>query len=237
MKHLPFKMILSLFLLCLMVPNLNGALLTGLGPHLGVPSSGMPNTQVRSVTGNTTSGPWQGSWSAPALTNWVGTFDVTGPTPTGTSSNTGTSVYDFTSLPTGALPAGTFFRIGDLDQGSAGTEILSLTATDANGAILNPWLDEPIGVGGTGSGSGNSILLVDMPGWSYGSGSYKFDGSTVPGNPNVAFMLTSNVPITTLTLVRQTSWANFSLHAPIPEPASAITLLIGTLAMVQRRPR
>ena len=237
MQRLTLSLIVSVSSLCLVVPSVNAVLLTGAGQHLPATNVVLPAAQVRSVTGNTVSGPWQASWSAPALNDWVGTFDATGPTPTSMNNNTGTTVYDFTSLPTGALPAGTYFRFGDLDFGSAGIEMLSLAATDSNGAILTPWLHEPIGVGGTGSGLGGSITVSDMPAWSYGAGSYKIDGSTVPGNPTVSFMLTSDVPITTLRLTRGTQFANFSLQAPIPEPASAGMLLTGILAFARRRLR
>lgn len=237
MQRFTFNLILSLSSLCLLVPGLNAAMLTGAGQHLPVPNQGPPANQGRSVTGNTVSGPWQGTWSAPVLNDWVGTFDANGPTPTTINNNMGTTVYDFTSLPTGALPAGTYFRFGDVDYGSGSIEVLSLTATDSNGAILTPWLHEPMAVNGTGSGPASSIISDDMPGWSYGAGSYKIDGSTVPGNPTVSFMLTNDVPITTLRLTRGTRFANFSLHAPIPEPASAGMLLAGALAFARRRSR
>ena len=112
------------------------------------------------------------------------------------------------------------FQVRDVDKGSIGTETFSLTATDTNGTLSTRWLNKPIGVSGSGSGPGNSIMLDDMPGWSYGAGSYTFYGLTVPGNPNVSLMLTNDVPITSLRLTRSTQFANFSLHAPIPEPAS-----------------
>ena len=65
-----------------------------------------------------------GSWSSPALSAWVGNFTVTGPAIWGTAS--GTTNFDFTSLPNGTLPAGTLISLGDVD-GMA--EQITLTAS------------------------------------------------------------------------------------------------------------
>lgn len=209
--------------------------LTGSGSHLPVPANMMPNAQVRTVTGNTVSGPWQGSWSSPAFPDWVGSFDVTGPLPAGTANPIGISQYDFTSMPTGALPVGTYFRLGDVDQGSVTTEIITLTATNSSGTITTPWLDEAIGAGGSGSGFAGSITLNDMPGWSYAGGVYEFDGSTVPGNPNISLAMTNNMEITHLSVTRSSEFANFSLMAPIPEPSTLVMGCLGFGMIAKRR--
>ena len=209
--------------------------LSGSGSHLPVPANTTPNAQPRTVTGNTVNGPWQGSWSSPAFPDWVGYFDVIGPVPAGTSNSTGISQYDFTSMPTGELPIGTYFRLGDLDQGSGTTEIITLTASDNSGTITTPWLDEPIGVGGFGSGPASSIILSDMPGWSYSGGVYKFDGSTVSGNPTVSLAMTNNMGLTHLSVHRSSGFGNFSLMAPIPEPSTLAMGCLGFGMMAKRR--
>lgn len=218
--------------MALMCSVAEAVLLTGSGSHLPVPANGVPNGQSMTVTGNTVAGPWQGSWLAPALPNWVGTFDVIGPVPAGTTNNTGSSWYDFTSMPTGELPVGTYFRLGDVDQGSGTLENFTLTANNSSGLITTPWLNEPIGA--SGSGVGGPITLTDMPGWSYTGGVYNFDGSTVGGNPNISLILTNNVGITHLSVTRSSGYANFSLLAPIPEPGSMAMMVLGGLAMLKR---
>ena len=214
------------------------ALLTGSGTHLPVPPVGVPSSQGRTTTGNTVTGPWQGSWVAPAAPAWIGSYDVTGPLPAGTSNNAGTSTYDFASsqMPNGELPVGTYFRFGDVDLGSGTMEIFTLTASDSGGQITTPWLNEPMWASGTGSGGGGAVTLDDMPSWSYAAGVYTFDGSTVVGNPNVNFMLTNQFPLEQLVVNRQSEFANFSLLAPIsiPEPGSIAMIAIGSLAMFRR---
>jgi len=219
----------------LMCTVTKAVILTGSGSHLSVPANTMPNAQNRTVAGNTSSGPWQGSWTTPAFPDWIGSFNVIGPVPAGTTSPSGISEYDFTSMPTGELPVGTYFRLGDVDKGSGATEVITLTATDSFGTIMTPWLDEAVGVGGYGSGLASSIAPDDLPGWSYAGGVYKFDGTTVPGNPNVSLALTNNVGITHLSVTRSSKFANFSLMAPVPEPSSMAVLVFGSLVMLKRK--
>ncbi|MEL7472871.1 MAG: PEP-CTERM sorting domain-containing protein [Planctomycetota bacterium] len=205
--------------------------LTGSGQHLPIPSPnpGAPANLARSVTTNT--GGFTGSWSAPALSPWIGSFTAIGPVPGTTSSSAGVTLYDFTSMPTTQLPVGTFFRFGDVDQGAGQLETFVLQAFGSSGIVTSPWLDLPIGVSGTG------ISPTTTPGWSFnaGTGAYTIDGSSVFGNPNVAVYLTNNVALTGLELRRSTTFSTFSLHAPIPAPASTALLAAGGVLAIRRR--
>lgn len=215
----------------------NAVLLTGSGSHLPLPSAGPPSALPTTAIGNMVGGPWQGSWAAPALPAWIGSYNVGGPQPAGTSNNTGTSEYSFTSMPNGELSIGTYFRFGDVDQGSGTSESFTLTAYNSMGQITTPWLDEPMWVSGTGTGTGNAITPTNMPGWNYAAGVYTFDGSTVSGNPAISFMLTNNTAMTQLVVTRPSEYANFSLLAPIPEPGSIAMITLGGMAMLKRKRR
>jgi len=208
-----------------------GQALTGSGSHLAIPAPnpGAPANQPRAIT--TGSGGFTGTWTPPALAPWVGTFSASGPIPGTTSNPPGVTLYDFTSLPTGALPSGTYFRFGDVDTGSATTEQFILHAFDSNGQILSPWLDVPIGVSGTG------ISSTSMPGWSFDalSGGYTIDGTSVTSNPNVAVYLPNNTAITTLEVQRTSEFSSFSLHAPVPSPATLSVLAAGPVFARRRR--
>ncbi|MEL6797620.1 MAG: hypothetical protein AAFO89_12465 [Planctomycetota bacterium] len=212
--------------------------LTGSGPNLPIPSPNdpPPPQQPRAVTTGT--GGWTGTWTVPAQPDWVGSFTATGPVPSGMTT-IGSTRYDFTTLPTGQLPVNTFFRFGDVDGGSVTNEIFTLVAFDAGGAVITtPWLNEPISMTGAGPG-GAPIAPNNTPGWDWdaGTGTYTIDGSTVTGgNPTISVFMQSNTPITTLSLDRGSTFANFSLAAPlIPAPASAALLGLGGLTACRRR--
>lgn len=213
--------------------------LVGAGPNLPIPAPNdpPPPQQVRNAV---TSGPgWTGTWVAPAQPDWVGSFTATGPIPAG-ATTTGTTRYDFSTLPTGQLPADTFFRFGDVDGGSTTTEVFTLLAFDSGGSLITtPWLDEPIAVTGTGTGGAGAILPGNTPGWSWtaGTGTYVIDGATVTGgNPSISIFMESNTPIASMQLTRGSTFASFSLAAPlIPAPASAALLGLGGLAACRRR--
>jgi hypothetical protein len=215
------------------------AQLIGAGPNLPIPAPNNPPPlqQVRTAT---PSGPgWTGSWTAPAAANWVGSFTAIGPIPAGMTT-TGTTRYDFTTLPTGELPSGTFFRFGDVDGGSTTTEIFTLRAFDTGGNVITtPWLSLPISVTGTGTGGAGAILPGNTPGWSWaaGTGTYTIDGSTVTGgNPSVSVFMTSLVGMSTMQLTRGSTFCSFSLAAPlVPAPSSAALLGLGGLAACRRR--
>ncbi len=188
----------------------------------------LPPYQFRATAGNLTTGPWTGTWTSPVLVPWSGgtsgTFNATGPLPNGTGP-TGTATYDFTTLPNGNLPVGTFFAFGDLDNGSAAIERFELRAFDVLGDVVTTaWLGDTVGVSTT-------VVADDMPAYSFdgGTGVYVFDGSSVPNNPNpsVTFFLDSHTAIFGLEVNRFSIFANFALAAPVPEPSSFILLCCG----------
>lgn len=204
--------------------------LAGSGSNIPLPTPNvLPANQARSVS--TVAGGFTGSWSAPALSPWVGSFGAIGPVPGTTSSGAGATLYDFTSMPTGVLPTGTFFRFGDVDRGSGATETFILQAFDSSGIVTSAWLDLPAAVTGTG------ISATATPGWSFNSstGQYTIDGTTVLGNPNVAVWLTNNVGLTGLEVQRSTTFSTFSLHAPIPAPGATALLAAGGIVACRRR--
>lgn len=213
--------------------------LTGSGANLPIPAPnpGDPPREAAALNNIVAAG-FDGTWAAPALSPWHGTFYATGPVPSSNNYPAGTTDYDFTTLAAGNLPAGTFFYFGDVDGGSTQNETYVLKAYDAGGTLITtPWLDEPLGVIGTGTGAGGSILAINMPGWNWNNatGEYLIDGSTVSGgNPNVGVFLESNTAIATLNLVRTSNFANFGISAPIPEPGTAALVLLGLLAMRRR---
>ena len=177
--------------------------------------------------------PPPGTWSAPAHPNWVGAYNAVGPIPS--AFNVGAIRYDFTSLPLGYLPAGTFFIFGDVDGGSGNPERFLIEAFDSGGnTITNEWLDDTVSVTGSGTGGGGSILPNNMPGWDWNinqPNEYFITGGTVTGgNPNVALALVTNQNIYRMRLEKPTTHYGFAMQAPtIPEPTS-LALLAGGLA-------
>jgi len=213
--------------------------LIGSGTHLPLSGNARPTTVGPAyVTNGNIS--FTATWSTPAQPAWLGTFTGTGPTPAGTSTPAGLTSYDFSGLATNLLPANTHFHISDLDNGS-GTEQITLVAYGLGRTLItSPWLASPI------LGEAGTTNVNDMPGWSWNmtTGAYIFDGTTVPGNPTVGFVLGSNQGIYFLEVTRGSINANFSLGAPsisaIPEPSTYAAIagaaMLG-LAVWQRRRR
>ncbi len=218
----------------------NAAVLTGMGPNLPIPTINPPWPPGVVLTRVAVTGGFTGTWLWPAQPDWIGTFNATGPIPNIT--NSGTTLYDFSGLPTGKLPAGTFFIFGDVDGGSQTNEIFDLTAFDGSGNPLLTWLDDTFAVTGTGTGTAGAILPGNMPGWDWDvttTDTYRIDGLSVTGgNPSVAFALVSNQPIVTMTLVKGSTFNSFGLQAPpVPEPGAMTLCLVGLLGLLRRNRR
>ncbi|MFB3429785.1 MAG: PEP-CTERM sorting domain-containing protein [Phycisphaerales bacterium] len=222
---------ISISVLALVTASASAQPLTGSGSHLPIPNPnpGAPANQVRSVTLN--SGGFTGTWTAPALSPWIGTFSAIGPVPGTSSSSPGATLYDFSTMPAGTLPTGTYFRFGDVDNGASLTETFVLQAFDSSGVVTAPWLDVPLGA------TGGGLSPTAMPAWNFDAvtGAYTFDGTSVVGNPNVAFYLSNNIALTGLEVQRSTTFSTFSLHAPIPTPGSLALVGLGGIAAVRRR--
>ena len=221
----------------------SAAPLTGSGPNLPipVPNPGEPPRVGAALSGITGSG-FNGSWSAPALAPWVGSFSATGPVPSGLPNPVGSTRYNFTTLPTNVLPTGTYFTFGDVDGGSVTNETFVLHAYDSGGGLItSPWLNEILALTGTGTGSGGTILPGNLPGWEWDPGlsQYTIDGSTVTGgNPTLTVWFESNTPMSLLNVQRTSAFANFGLSAPVPEPAAIVFLLSGSaIATIYQRRR
>lgn len=218
----------------------SAAPLIGSGANLPIPSPnpGEPPRQGAALSGITGTG-FNGTWTPPALAPWVGTFAAFGPVPAGTASSAGNTRYDFSALPTGLLPVGSYFSFGDVDGGSTVTEQFILTANDASGALITtPWLEIPLGVSGVGTGGGGAILPGNMPGWNWNPslGQYLIDGTTVTGgNPSIAVWIENNTPMRFLNVQRVSTFANFGLSAPVPEPSTAVMLAIFGVTALRRR--
>ncbi len=218
--------------------SLKAAVLTGMGPNLPLPAPNPPWPPGVALTRTTVIGGFTGTWTSPANANWIGTFNATGPIPNNT--NAGTTNYDFSTLPNGNLPSGTFFLFGDVDV--TPNEKFDLTAFDGSGNIItSPWLNDTYAV--TGTGATGPILITDMPGWDWNittPNTYRIDGASVTGgNPSVAFSLVSNQPIVSMRLVKGSTSNSFGLQAPavVPEPGSAVLALLamGAWGFISRR--
>jgi hypothetical protein len=217
-------------------------------PSLGAPLTGSGTLPFPGATGDPPrdsyqsagpiNGPYTGTWpgagpNSPAQPAWWGTFPVTGQmphTPPAGPSVTGNAHYDFTAAGgyiQGALPIGTYFHFGDLDNGSGGGETFRLTAFDPSGnPITTPWLETPFA-------SSAAAVASDMPNYNFAGGIYDFDGSFVPGNPTISVFLKNNTLIGSMNVTRTSTQTSFILAAPpqqVPEPGSFVLMLFGVVA-------
>lgn len=222
----------------LIAPGASGQALTGSGSHLPLPSTiGVPQPGVSPVISNVvhpTS--FDGTWTVGVRPVWRGTFSAAGPVPD--SNNAGTVTYDFSGLLLGELPPGTLFNFGDLDNGSLTGEKFSLQALRRGVPVGSNWLNKPSYVWGAGSGTAGAPVLADMPGWSWHPALdlYRFDGTTVPGNPSISFSLTSNTWFDTLVVIKSSTFNGFSITAPVVPAPSALSLVgLGGLLAARRR--
>ena len=213
--------------------------LTGSGPNLPIPSPNLGDPPRQGATNTLGGGGFTGEWFAPADPDWVGTFSAIGPIPSGNTNPTGLTRYDFSTLPLGVAPTGTILLLGDLDGGSMTGEQIILQAFDATGGLLTtPWLDQPYGAVGAGTGPGGAVAPGNMPGWAWnaGTGTYTFSGSTFGPNPSISVFLFTNIDISELSLNRTSGFANFGLSAPlIPAPGAAGLLALAGVVSARRR--
>jgi len=228
-----------LAILCTTMP-VSAVPLTGAGPNLPIPAVNPSWPPGQSVSRVNLGGAFTGTWMAPVQSDWVGTFNATGPIPS--SMGAGSVKYDFSSLPLGYLPSGTFFIFGDIDRGSLLAERCDLKGFDSSGNLIaTPWLDETYAVRGPGTGVAGAVQSNDMPSWSWDDPAlpltYVINGSSVTGgNPNVAFALVSNQPVHAMELDKLTTHYGFVLAAPvIPEPSTLVIASLGTLLLISRQ--
>ena len=192
--------------------------LTGTGKHLPfAPTVSRINPVDPSYDHGATS--YTGTWSANVLAAWRGTFTGLGRIPVGNTGDHSTE-YDFSGLADGVLPAGSYLHINDLDT----IEHLKLKAYDSqHHPISQPWINRnPLEQHGSGSGVGFPGLVepTDMPGWEWNESTqtYAFDGTTVVGNPNVSFTLSTGETIVFLEVTREVTGFHLALAAPSANP-------------------
>ena len=152
---------------------------------------------------------------------------------------TGTSIYDFSTLPTGQLPTGTLFLLGDVDSS---VDILDFRAWDSTGNLLDLWLNDTVATYGTGSGVSGAPVVNNMPGWTWDSvaKSYNIDGGTTSGpNPTLGVVLETNQDIARLEVIKPSFSYGFAIRAPenVPEPSSILLSGIAGGLLILRRKR
>jgi hypothetical protein len=234
MKFSVSRFVFSASLVVLCAGSLFAAPLVGSG-NLPFPgATGNPPRDNYAPAGPT-AGPFTGTWpgSGPnvASSAWWGTFPATGPMPHGPAGPTGTAFYDFTSgggYTPGALPVGTYFVFGDLDNGAGQNESFRLRAFDTSGnLIMTPWLETPFA-------ASFGSTAATMPAYNFAPGVYDFNGNSVPGNPSVAVFLKNNTSIGKMEVTRTSTFASFILAAPpaVPEPSSLVLVVCGVIGFI-----
>jgi hypothetical protein len=172
------------------------------------------------------SGAFTGTFPSSVDPGYGGQFTGTGPYP----AKNGTNNFDFTTLTHGSLQSGTMIYFGDLDHGS-GSEDFTLQAFDASHTLIqSAWLEDVFYVSGANPAD---FVQGSMPEykWTSGTGTYKFDGANVLGNPTVGVWLTTNTDIGYLTVTSDTANASFGIAAPAPEPGTLLLLGSGAIGL------
>ncbi len=122
----------------------------------------------------------------------------------------------FSNLTAGFLPAGTFLRLGDVDQG----ESFRLVAYDINNNQITTdfWLEETSWVTG---GTPSQFLQANLPSFTWINGVYDFRGVTSP-NTLLTISFATNTNISRLEVTNDFN-NGFTISAPttvVPEPGT-----------------
>ena len=220
------------------------ALLTGSGAHLTLPGSVVPFSSIAVGLTSFSETPYTSFslvWDGSAPLAWQGTVNGTGPYTAGPRP-AGTTLFNFSALNAGFLPTGTYLNFSDLDNGS-GTEHITLRAFDtANNLITTPWLNDTVTLWAPSTTTGGGAPGVnDGPGYDWNgvaANAYTFDGTTVPGNPNINLFLTSAMNIGSVEVIRDSNSNSFGFAAPVPVPEPGTAVFgVACLAIVAARRR